>query len=113
MELRCWVTSAQQNPVIGTLLPGTYILRVSVHVTVAFTSDGTDTLTVGWDSDTDAIMTSLDVSSTGVFSGTLGANAGYNGTAQQIEAYYVNSGSEPGAGKAIVILELVRVPMQP
>lgn len=98
---------------MGALLAGTYLAAAHVHVTEAFNSDGTDTLTVGYDADPDAFVTSVDVSTTGVKSVTLGALSGYNGTARAVEAYYVNSGTEPTTGKALVILEILRVPKQP
>lgn len=112
-RMQAWVTAGSQNPVLGILQAGTYFARAHVHVTEAFNSDGTDTLTVGWDSDTDALVTSVDVSTTGVKTLTLGANVGYNGTAHSVEAYYANGGSEPTTGKALVILEFFPIPKQP
>ena len=112
-SLQTWVTKDTQNPVMGILPAATYVIQAHVHVTEAFNSDGTDLLTVGWDTDADAIVTSIDVSTTGVKSVTLGSNAGYNGTAQKVKAYYVNGGSEPTTGKAFVLIETVRVPVQP
>lgn len=108
-----WVTKDVQNPDIGILPAHTYVLRAHVHVTEAFNSDGTDTLTVGWDSDSDAIITSVDVSTTGIKTVTLGSNVGYNSVARKMEAYYVNGGSEPTTGKAFILLEIIRIPSQP
>lgn len=112
-RLVCWVTKDAQNPSLGTMPAGSYLLRAHVHVTENFDSDGNDTLTVGYDADPDAVVTSVDVSTTGVKSVTLGALNGYNATARDIEAYYSNSGTEPTTGKAIVILEIIRVPTSP
>lgn len=112
-RLKAWVTSNSQSPVLGTLQVGTYLVRAHVHVLQGFNSDGTDTLTVGYDDDTDAAVTSVDVSSTGVKSVTLGALEGYNATARTLKAYYGNSGTEPSQGKALVILEIFSVPPQP
>ncbi len=109
----CWVTKDSQNPTLGMLQAGSYFVRAHVHVTEAFNSGGTDLLEVGYDADTDACITSVDVSTTGVKSVTLGALNGYNATARKIEAYYANGGSEPTTGKAIVILEIFRVPTSP
>lgn len=109
-RMTAWVTSSSQNPTLGTMPAGSYFVRAHCHVTEAFNSDGTDTLTVGYDTDTDAFVTSIDVSSTGVKSVTLGVLNGYNGTARAVEAYYVNGGSEPSEGKALVILEIFSVP---
>lgn len=111
--MRAWVTKDVQNPVLGTLPAGSYVYGAHVHVTVAFNSDANDTLTAGYDADTDAIFTSIDVSTTGVKSVTLGALSGYNATARNLEAYYVNSGTEPTTGKALVIIEFYRVPPSP
>lgn len=112
-RLQAWVTKDAQNPILGILQPGTYFVRAHVHVTEAFNSSGNDTLTVGYDADPDAFITSVDVSSTGVKSVTLGVLQGYNGTARNVEAYYSNSGTEPTTGQALVILEVFRVPPTP
>lgn len=112
-RMTAWVTKNSQNPALGILQPNTYFVRAHVHVTEAFNSDGSDTLTVGYDTDSDAFITSVDVSTTGIKSVTLGALAGYNSTARKVEAYYVNGGSEPTTGKALVILELFSTPTQP
>ncbi len=111
--LSAWVADDAQNPSLGSLLLYNYVKAVHVHVTEAFDSDGTDLLTVGYDADPDAFATSIDVSTTGVKTVTLGALAGYNGTTRAVEAYYVNGGSEPTAGKALVTLEYYRVPVPP
>lgn len=112
-RMAVWVTKDVQNPVLGILPAGSYVYGAHVHVIQAFNSDGTDGLTVGYDADTDALVTSIDVASTGVKSVTLGALSGYNSVARNVEAYYVNSGTEPTTGKAIVILEFYRVPPSP
>lgn len=112
-RMAVWVTKDAQNPVLGILPANSYVYGAHVHVTQAFNSDGTDTLTVGYDADTDALVTSIDVSSTGIKSVTLGALNGYNSVARNVEAYYVNSGTEPTTGKALVILEFYRVPVSP
>lgn len=112
-RMTAWVTSTSQNPSLGTLHAGTYFVRAHCHVTEAFDSDSTDTITVGYDTDADAFATSIDVSTTGVKSVTLGTLNGYNGTARAVEAYYSAGGSAPTQGKALIILELFRVPSQP
>jgi len=111
--LQSWVTSGTQNPTLGVLQAGSYVKEAFLHVTEAFNSSGTDNISVGYDADTDAFVTNVDVSTTGVKSLTLGALNGYNGTARKVEAYYVNGGTEPSAGKALVILEIDRVPLEP
>ena len=108
-----WVTSGQQNPILGILPAASYVVRASLHVTVAFDSDGTDNIQCGYDADNDSIFTNTLVNTTGIKTVTLGAEAGYNGTARSIEAYYTNSGSEPTVGKAIVVIEFFLVPTSP
>lgn len=108
-----WVTSGRQTVDHGALPADTYIMRAHVHVTEAFNGSGTDNITVGSDADPDAIMTSVDVSTTGIKSVTLGVNAGYNGNAQPLKLFYVNGGGEPTTGAALVILETAKVPSSP
>lgn len=116
--LKCYVHSTAgtghktQNPGMGTLPAFSYVLRGHIHVTEAFNSDGTDNISVGYDADTDAFITATNVSTTGVKSVMLGTLAGYNAAARNVEAYYVNGGTEPSTGKATVVLEYVRVPVQ-
>lgn len=116
--LKCYVhftagtAHKTQNPPMGVLPAFSYVLRVHIHVTEAFNSDGDDQISVGYDADTDAFATATDVSTTGVKSVTLGTLAGYNATARDVEAYYVNSGTEPTAGKATVVLEYTLVTRQ-
>lgn len=111
--LSAWVTSASQNPSMGNLPADTYVFNVRMHPTEAFNSDGTDEIRVGYDGVEAAFATLTDVSTTGVKTVTLGASAGYNATARAVEAYYVNGGTEPTTGKALVILEYYRVVTQP
>jgi hypothetical protein len=88
-------------------------MRAHCHVTEAFNSDGTDTIVVGSDANDDAIVTSVDVSTTGIKSLTLGTSAGFNGSAQQIKIVYSNGGSEPSTGAALFIFETAKVPNSP
>lgn len=108
-----WVTYSRQTVDLGALPADTYVLRGHCHVTEAFDSDGTDTITVGNDVDPDALITSVTCSTTGIKSITLGVNAGYNSVAQPVKIFYANGGSEPAAGRALIILELARVPHTP
>ena len=112
-RLTAWVTSSTQNPTLGILQPGSYVYSVRMHVTQAFNSDGTDNISVGYDGTTNAYCTNTDVSTTGVKTPTLGSGIGYDSTARTVEAYYTNGGSEPSAGKALVIVEFFRVPLSP
>lgn len=108
-----WITSGTQGVTIGTLPAYSYVHSVRVHVTEAFDSDGTDTLSVGRVGDEDAFGAAVDVSTTGVKAVTLGAEAGYNATGVNVRGYYFNGGSEPTTGKALVVVEYYRVPVQP
>jgi len=108
-----WITHSRTTVDLGAIAADMYILRASCHVTEAFNSDGTDTITVGTVADTDAYITSIDSSSTGIKTATLGVKAGYNSTAAQIKIYYVAGGSSPTTGKALIIIELTKVPNLP
>ena len=111
--ISAWITKGRQTVDLGSIPANTYIMRVHCHVTQAFNSDGTDTITVGSDADPDSIVTSIDVSSTGIKSVTLGVNAGFNTTAQQIKIVYSNGGSEPTTGAALFLFETAKVPNSP
>jgi hypothetical protein len=108
-HFHAWVADSATTVFMGVLPQDSYVLGVHLHVTEAFDSDGADNINVGWASDTDAIFTATDVSTTGVKSPTLGANNGYNSTEQTMNAYYVAGGSAATAGKALVIVEFARV----
>ncbi len=108
-----WITHSRQTVDLGVLPADTYIMRVLCHVTEAFNSGGTDEVTVGNDLDPDAIVTTVDVSSTGIKSLTLGVNAGYNSAGQQLKLFYSNGGGEPTAGAALFLFETAKVPTTP
>lgn len=112
-RLQAWITKDSQTVKLGVLKAPYYIARVHVHVTEAFDSDGSDEIRLGDSTDTDRFFTLTDVSSTGVKTPTLGAGNGYNGTSYTVNAQYVNGGSEPTTGKALVIAEFFRVPTSP
>lgn len=109
-----WAADDARNPTLGTLPARTIPTRVLIDVQEAFNSDGADTLTVGWDADTDALVTRVDVSSTGLIEVTLSSNNGvslgrFNGTTRTVEAYYANDGTEPTTGKVLITVEYVPV----
>lgn len=109
-----WVTSASQNPTIGVLPANAIVTGVYVWVQEAFTSDGADEITVGYDASANEYITTLDVSSTGVKAPTAGATVKtVDATSRTVEIYYVNGGSEPGAGKAHVLVEYYTATVQP
>lgn len=108
-----WLTSGTQNVVLGVLPIAAYVARVHIHCTTAFNAGGTDEIRVGYDSDEDAYATLTDVSTTGVKTVTLGTGIGYDTTARQVEAYYVNGGAEPTTGRGLVIVEYFLGPVVP
>lgn len=108
-----WITYSRQTIDLGRIPADTYIMRVHVQVTQAFNSSGTDLITIGSDADPDAILTSVDVSTTGIKTVTLGVNAGYNALAQQLKIFYAAGGTAPTTGAALIIIETSKVPDSP
>jgi hypothetical protein len=108
-SISVWVADDAQNPSIGVIPANSFVVAVHLHVTEAFDSDGTDEIEVGYGADNNAYATLTDVSTTGVKAVTLGVDEGYSGTERAAEAYYVNGGSEPTVGKALVVIEFFRV----
>lgn len=100
-----WVRHGTQNPPLGTIPVYSRVISVTVQVLEAFNSDGADEITVGYDGATNAFATAVDVSTTGIKSVTLGSGVGYIATARAAEAYYVNGGSEPTTGEALVTID--------
>lgn len=111
--ISAWITYGRQTVDLQALPADTYIMRVHCHVTQAFNSDGTDTIVVGSDANPDSIVESVDVSTTGIKTLTLGVNAGFNADAQQIKIVYSAGGSAPTTGKALFIFETLRTPPTP
>lgn len=107
LSLSGFVSSTQQNPQLGTLPVGAYVIRVQLHVTQAFNSGGTDNIRVGHATDDDAYGTDTDVSTTGIKTVTAGTGVGYDTVARAVDATYTNGGGEPTTGTAHVILEYV------
>lgn len=108
-----WVSHNNQNPSLRTIPVGVFCVTEYVQVLEAFDSDGADELTGGYDADTDALFTTIDVSTTGFKAVTHGAEAGYIQTQRAMELYYVNGGSEPTTGQALVLTRVQRVPTKP
>lgn len=111
--MRGIVSHSRQTAILGSLPASTYIDSAYVDVTEAFNSSGSDTLTVGSDVDPDAVVTSVDVSTVGVKTATLGVNAGYNDAAQPVKAFYTAGGTAPTTGKATITIRTLRTPRQP
>ena len=108
-----WVTSGSQTVLLGVLPIASYVARVHIHCTTSFNSDGADDISVGYTGTTTAFATATAVGTTGVKSVTAGANVGYQTVSREINAYYVNGGTEPSTGRAIVIVEYFLNPVVP
>jgi hypothetical protein len=112
-RLFAWVAHDAQNSALGALPANSHILAVHCQVLELFDSDGADEITVGYDATPNAYATAIDVSTTGIKTVTLGAEVGFEDTARAVEAYYVNGGTEPTTGKALIILEYAPVSAAP
>jgi len=109
-----WVTSASQNPALVTLPANATVLSVDCGVSEAFTGDGTDLVSVGYDGALTEYCTDIDVATTGVKTATLGATAKtVDATSQAVEVYYTNGGSEPDAGKAHIVITWIQSTVSP
>jgi hypothetical protein len=109
--LTAWVsTTVGLTPTLGTVPAHARIVSVSIEVTQAFNSDGTDLLSVGYSGSTAAYATATDVSTTGIKTVTLGTGVGYSATARDVIATYAAGGSAPSTGKALVSVAYQRVP---
>ncbi len=112
-RISVWVTWRNTSVFFTNIPRGVYVGRILCHVTEAFNAGSGSHLTVGWSDDTDAIMTSLDVSSTGEKSPSRGVNAGYNSIAQNVYVYSTQSGTPATTGKAVLTLEILPLPPIP
>jgi len=106
------VSAAKKTPEMGYFRHPRKILRAHVEVLEAFDSDGTDLLVVGHADDDDAYITSIDISSTGIKSVTLGSDKGYDATARAVIATYTAGGSAATQGSVAITLEFVYLPRQ-
>lgn len=107
--LQAWVSDDAQTVTLGIIPAQSNILGVQVDVYEAFNSDGTDLLDVGIDGATWLFSSGTVVSATTpVVAANL--NTGYNDTSRIVKAYYVNGGSEPTTGKALVTIEYAACP---
>ena len=96
----------QQSITIGSIPDGYGVTAVKVMVLTPFNSDGTDYIDVGANLGgyEQAFAANVDASAWGAHIPVLGRmNTGF--LAQTITARYVNGGSEPNAGEAIVFVE--------
>lgn len=111
--LRGTISDSNKTPSLGFLRNPRKILRIYVEVLEAFNSDGTDTLVIGYATDTDAYATSIDVSTTGVKVVTLGTGVSYDATPREVRATYAAGGTDPTAGAAVILIEYADLPRQP
>lgn len=112
LTLAAWVRFDRQNPTLGTIAGRFMVTNVRMYVDTAFTSSGTDQITVGYDGSVSAYASAVDVSTTGIKTPTLGFAVGLPDTSDRrtVEAYYTAGGGAPGAGKALVVVEYCQVP---
>lgn len=104
------VTAAKKTPTMGFLRDPRAVLRARVEVLEAFNSDGTDLLVVGHADNDDGYITSIDVSTTGVKTATLGSDIAYDATPRAVIAKYTAGGTAPTTGRVVITLEYVRLP---
>lgn len=105
-----WITKDKQTLDLGPLRDPRDVVRVHIHVTQAFNSDGSDQISVGHETDDDAYATATDVSSTGIKTPSAGTGVGFDGTERNLIASYANSGTEPTTGKAFIAVEFLPAP---
>lgn len=120
--LEGWVLDNAQNPTIGVLPQYAVATAVDLWVEEAFNAGGADdSLTVGWDADSDAfVATGLNMTTGGLREhiteghGNAGATMGtVDATERSVEAYLTHSGAEPSAGKAHVIVHYIIATAEP
>lgn len=112
-SLEGWLAVSEQTLTLAALPEYFVVYAINVWVSEAFNSDGADEVTVGHDADVDAYMTSLDVSSTGVKSPTLGADAKKVESNKTVRAYYTAGGSTPTTGEVHVLVMLAHASAVP
>lgn len=106
-SLSAWVTKDRQTVPLGSLRHPRDILRVRVWREIAFNSNGTDHLDIGYVGDEDAYAADVDLAGTGLATVTLGSGAGYDDTPRELVLTYTAGGSAPTTGKALVTIEFI------
>jgi len=109
MTMHGWLSDSTQTVTLGAFTTDCYVTNVHIQVTELFNSNGTDNISVGVTGDHEYFATNTDVSSTGIKTVTLGTGADHEASPTAVVAYYANGGTEPTTGKALVILEYVKV----
>lgn len=113
-----WLTPGVQTVTLGVIPTESLVIGVTVDVTTAFNSDGTDQIKVGYDGTATterafADLTDVSSASPSRKSPAVGSVSYYQTTAITAKAYYVNGGSEPTTGRALVTLTYIPAPLRP
>ena len=93
---------------VGITLPkGAIVTKAVADVTQAFNAGTTNVLTLGYSSDTDALMASADITE-----GTIGAYVKQRmdaplSAAADVYAQYTSTGTSPSAGKAVFYITYI------
>lgn len=106
-----WVKFGAQTLTLGTLPAYSLVTRVTIIVAdFAFNSSGTDQITVGHDAGNNYYAPAADVSVAYTrVDATSTAWSTFNSVSRVAKAYYVNGGTEPTVGEALVVLEYTLV----
>lgn len=110
--LWAWMTSATQLVTLGRTPIGAYPTAVHLYVSTAFDSDGTDQIEIGTAGTPNLFLALTDVSTVGLKTVTC-STVGYRTTSLTVIGTYLNGGSEPNHGRALVGLEYMVVPARP
>lgn len=102
VSLQGWLADDIQTVTLGIVPVGAVMLSHSLYVHEAFNSDGTDSIRAGHDAGVDTFIADTDVATTGYKTASAGTGGTYRTSAVTAKAYYVNGGSEPTTGKALV-----------
>ncbi len=106
-----WVTDSAQNPSLGTIAADCIVTRVTVFVVEAFDDSGTDLLDVGYDGNTGAYVNGMAVDEIG--EDVIASPGSVDSSARAVEAYYTGQNADAAAGKALVIVEYMKVTATP
>jgi hypothetical protein len=94
--------------VVGQLPPGAFIVRIYVAVATAFNGGNVDYVDVGTSGTPAAFANDIDVSSTGIASGTV-IDASIQSTANPTDVYatYISTATVATAGSGQIVVEYV------
>lgn len=114
--VQAWVTHETQTATLGLVPSNVVFIGARIEVTEAWNSDGADEISIGVDAAHTYFVNAVDVATTGTKTATLNAlfsGSGFEASATTVVAYYVNGGSEPSTGRAIVTIEYIQVDDEP